>query len=49
MYIHLMGIFLESSSTAVVRAHAGLMARRKSISPACLSPAEISRTLCQTL
>lgn len=49
MYIHLMGIFLESSSAAVVCAHAGLMARRKSISPACLSPTVILCTLCQTL
>lgn len=49
MYIHLVGIFLESSGGTVVRAHSGLMARRKLISPACLSPAEISRPLRQTL
>lgn len=49
MYIHLMGIFLESSSAAVVCVYAGFMARRKSISPACLSPTVILCTLCQTL
>lgn len=49
MDIHLIGIFLESSSGAVVRAHSGLIALRKLISPASLSPAEIVRALRWTL
>lgn len=48
MYIHFRNIFSESSST-VVRTHFGVMAHRELISPACLSPTEISLSLCQIL
>lgn len=49
MDIHLIANFLESSSGAVVRAHSGLIALRKLISPACLSSTEILRPLRRTL